>query len=94
VNGVWTGTGPTAQFMPTEVIRTTESLRYRAGTYFLGVVDGSVVSQRSPDGRLLRWVRGGVEIGLKTQKHILTLAPTRSDKGRAAVQTNARLNAP
>lgn len=88
VAGVWTGTGPLAQFMPTELIRNTPSLQHRPGDYFLGVVDGEVTTHRAPNGRLLRRVTGGTPIGYITDKHILTIAPTRSDKGRAAVNPN------
>jgi len=88
VAGVWTGTGPLAQFMPTELVRSTPSLQHRPGDYFLGVVDGEAGTQRASNGRLLRWVTGGAPIGYITDKHILTIAPTRSDKGRAAVNPN------
>ncbi|MCH6256784.1 type IV secretory system conjugative DNA transfer family protein [Puniceicoccaceae bacterium K14] len=85
------GQSPNASFIPTQAIMDTPSLKYRDGCHFLGVVGAEVKSERAKDGRLLRWAEGGHFVGVVTEKHVLTIAPTRSDKGRAGVMPNALL---
>ncbi|WP_116344541.1 type IV secretory system conjugative DNA transfer family protein [Blastopirellula marina] len=79
-----------AYFESPQNLIATESLRFDAernlqSKLFLGVAGGKVVTgPRLPDGRLSRWVEGGVPLGVSTDQHSLLIAGSRSGKGRAA----------
>ncbi|KLU02193.1 Conjugal transfer coupling protein TraG [Rhodopirellula islandica] len=56
---------------------------------FLGVVGGQVVTgKRQADGRIPRWVHGGVPIGVADDRHHFLLAGSRGGKGRAFLNNN------
>ncbi|WP_231744217.1 type IV secretory system conjugative DNA transfer family protein [Stieleria neptunia] len=56
---------------------------------FLGVTGGKVVTgQRMPDGRVPRWVQGGVPQGVADDRHHFLLAGSRGGKGRAFLVNN------
>jgi len=63
------GKPPNAHFESPVNIASTESLRFdvvnnRGSKIFLGTVGGRIVTgERLPDGRLTRWVEGGIPIG-------------------------------
>lgn len=59
------------------------------GKIFLGVVGGNVEREDYPDRSLKqRFVTGGVKIGIRDDRHIITVAGSRAGKGRAAVLPN------
>lgn len=71
---------------PADIIAT-ESLRYdvvenAASKLFMGVVGGRVVTgDRMADGRVPRWVEGGVPLGIGSDQSHLLLAGSRGGKG-------------
>ncbi|MEO8165591.1 MAG: type IV secretory system conjugative DNA transfer family protein, partial [Betaproteobacteria bacterium] len=88
------GKPPDAYFESPENLTATESLRFdpvhnREAKLFLGVVDGEVITgPRLPDGRITRWVEGGVPLGISDDRHIVTIAGSRGGKGRSALIPN------
>lgn len=88
------GEMPGAYFESPEDIAATQSLRFdpvenREAKLFLGVVNGEMVSgSRMPNGRIPRWVQGGVPIGISDDRHALLCGPTRAFKARASASCN------
>lgn len=84
--------GPSAQFEPTENIGKVPSLAFDTknieGKLFLGVTDSAVESRRLSDGRLERYTTGGYPVGLPDDRHVVTIAGSRSGKGRSAIVPN------
>ncbi len=58
------------------------------GKLFLGVVGGSVVKKRLDDDRVERYILGGHPVGIADDRHIITVAGSRSGKGRGALIPN------
>jgi type IV secretion system protein VirD4 len=58
------------------------------GKLFLGIIGGTVQKERLTDGRIDRFVLGGHAIGIGDDRHIITVAGSRSGKGRAALLPN------
>lgn len=83
------GTAPNARFLPTESLTSTPSFAYRPGAHFLGVVNADMIQERAQDGRLHRWTKGGIPIGYVNERPSLTIAGTRSGKGRSFVIPSA-----
>lgn len=83
------GTAPNARFLPTESLASTPSFAYRLGAHFLGVVNADMTQERASDGRLHRWTQGGLPIGYVNERPSLTIAGTRSGKGRSFVIPSA-----
>jgi len=84
------GSASKAFFESPANVLATESLRFDAenlgAKQFLGVVGGSVVTgPRLPDGRVMRWVNGGVPVGVGDDRHSLLLAGSRAGKGRSSL---------
>ena len=73
------GKPPNAHFESPLNIASTESLRFdiennQSSKIFLGVVGGKVVTgERLPDGRITRWVEGGVPVGVGDDRHVCLL---------------------
>lgn len=94
------GKPPNAHFESPLNIASTESLRFdiennQSSKIFLGVVGGKVVTgERLPDGRITRWVEGGVPVGVGDDRHVGTIAGTRAGKGRSALLPNLALLPP
>lgn len=84
--------GPSAHFQSSESIVKTQALQFQMpndeGRLFLGVVGGSVHEERLEDGRLERHALGGTLIGAPDDRHIVTVAGSRSGKGRSAILPN------
>jgi type IV secretion system protein VirD4 len=59
-----------------------------AGRIFLGVVGASVTGRRLPSGRIERHALGGTPIGAPNDQHMITVAGSRSGKGRAVIIPN------
>ncbi len=83
-----------SHFARPEDIAKTTSLQFNPpgnpeGKLFLGVVGGEV-RQGKPlaDGRPNRWVEGGIPIGVPDDRHVCTIAGSRSGKGRSALLPN------
>ena len=91
------GRPPSAYFESPANITATTSLNFdtehnRESKIFLGTLGGRVISgDRLPDGRPIRWVEGGVPIGVGVDRHVFTLAGSRAGKGRSALMTNLAL---
>lgn len=77
-----------AVFADPASIATVDSLRYGPRKLFLGVVGGQVETTRDSGGNVLRYVRGGTQIGIETDQHAITIAGSRTGKGRAAILPN------
>ncbi|MGZ8246326.1 type IV secretory system conjugative DNA transfer family protein [Methylomagnum sp.] len=60
------------------------SLRYAPNKLFLGVIDAEI--GRCASGE--RYAQGGVEIGVADDRHAITIAGSRSGKGRCAIIPN------
>lgn len=84
--------GPSARFAPGSVLAKAESLRFRdknvEGSIFLGVLGARIEQDRLPDGRVERHALGGIAVGLPDDRHLLTIAGSRSGKGRSAIVPN------
>lgn len=89
------GKPPNAHFELPENLAANQSLRFRSGNpeskIFLGVVDGQVVTEQTPDGRTHRCVQGGIPLGVLDDRHMVTMAGSRAGKGRSALLTNLYL---
>lgn len=78
-----------AYFESPNNVAATESLQFdaklnEASKLFLGTVGGKVVTgPRLEDGRLTRWIEGGIPIGIADDRHLIQIASSRSGKGRA-----------
>ena len=75
---------PESAFTAPDTIRRTDSLAYRKGRLFLGVIGGETL--RDDKGR--RYVAGGHAVGLDDDRHICTFAGSRAGKGRACIVPN------
>lgn len=88
------GEMPGAYFESPDDIAATESLRFeptenRDAKLFLGVVNGEINhGHRLPDGRVPKWVQGGVPIGIASDQHALVCAGSRAGKARSSVFCN------
>lgn len=88
------GKAPSAFFEDPENIAATQSLRFdpernAESKIFLGVVGGKVrTGERMSDGRVPRWVEGGVPIGVADDRHHFLLAGSRGGKGRSVLAPN------
>jgi len=80
---------PNMRFADPNVIKSTPGYQFTDKKIWLGVIDGTVHSERiDPDdelSRLSRYVTGGLPIGISTDYHHTTVAGTRAGKGRAAI---------
>ncbi len=91
------GRPPSNYFEHPAHIASTESMKMdmqhnRESKLFLGVVGGTVVTgPRQADGRVPRWVQGGVPIGVADDRHHFLLAGSRGGKGRAFLNNNLYL---
>ncbi|MCO8125190.1 type IV secretory system conjugative DNA transfer family protein [Stieleria sp. TO1_6] len=88
------GQAPHNYFEHPANIAATESMRMdvrnnRESKLFLGVVGGKVVTgKRLPDGRIPRWVQGGVPIGVADDRHHGLIAGSRGGKSRSFLMAN------
>ncbi len=84
--------GPSARFESDDNIARTPSLQFalpnNEGRIFLGVTGGEVNKHRLPDGRVERFTTGGTAIGVPDDRHIITVAGSRSGKGRGMIIPN------
>ena len=89
------GSPPSACFECPRNIIATPSLRFHVdgnqeAKIFLGVLGASIRrGSRLADGRIPRFALGGSPIGVGDDRHIITIAGSRSGKGRSALVTNA-----
>lgn len=83
---------PKATFASDQDVRDTAALQFetgnQAGKLFLGLIDANIEIHRLPDGRQERYAVGGTPIGVGDDRHIITVAGSRSGKGRAALLPN------
>lgn len=83
------GTLPEARFEDPEAIRKTDSLIYREGMMFLGLIDATISAGR--DAKTLRKTRhatGGHAVGFDDDRHLMTVAGSRAGKAVAAIIPN------
>lgn len=84
--------GPTACFENSSKIVQTTSLQFQAsnkeGRVFLGIIGAEVQKSRLTDGRIERHALSGRPIGVSDDRHIVTVAGSRSGKGRAVILPN------
>ncbi len=59
-----------------------------AGDYFLGVFDAEPKLNKRADGRTEHVATGGVPIGTRDERHIMTVAGSRAGKGRSVIIPN------
>jgi type IV secretion system protein VirD4 len=83
---------PQANFVIEKDVLETPGLQFHEqneeGKLFLGVIGAAVHKQRLADGRIDRYALGGNAIGVGDDRHIITVAGSRSGKGRAALVPN------
>jgi len=83
---------PRAEFADGNQLKETVSLQFRVpnteGKIFLGVIDGTIHEFRDEHNTLRRHITGGTPIGIRDDRHIVTIAGTRAGKGRAALVPN------
>ena len=88
-NGKDTGlehhTLPNSEFRRPTAIGVSKGLAYGSNKIFLGVTDGQVVARPRPDGRVERNVLGGLPIGSADDRPMMTIAGSRSGKGRSVI---------
>ncbi|WP_430436058.1 type IV secretory system conjugative DNA transfer family protein [Oceanibaculum nanhaiense] len=77
--------GPRAQFRDPDGIVASAGLRRGPNKIHLGVVGGKIESRTLPDGRVERHVMDGHGIGSGDDRHIVTIAGSRSGKGRCVI---------
>ncbi len=77
-------TMPRAAFMPSAAIAASTALRHDGDKIFLGLVDGAVEMRPAKRG-LDPHVLSGTPIGIADDRHIITVAGSRSGKGRSVV---------
>jgi len=86
------GIGPSAAFETSSNVAQTSSLQFQLpnpeGRIFLGVIDADIQKSRLPDGRIERYALLGHAIGVPDDRHIITIAGSRSGKGRSAIVPN------
>lgn len=75
---------PRAAFMDTGAIAASRTLRHDGSKVFLGVVGGTIEWRPSKHGSEPH-VLGGVPIGIGDDRHLATIANSRSGKGRSAI---------
>ncbi len=75
---------PDAAFMDPGAIAASRALAHDGGKVFLGVIGGDLTNQTS-GARLERHVTGGKPIGIGDDRHIVTVAGSRSGKGRSVI---------
>jgi type IV secretion system protein VirD4 len=76
---------PAASFEDPAGIAAAASLRFEPHKLFLGVIGAAI----ERDGKTReRYAQGGVEIGVETDQHAITIAGSRTGKGRAAIIPN------
>jgi len=79
-------------FVATDKVLGAQSLRFvlpnAQGKIFLGALGAEVGEERLPDGRLDRYAMGGDLIGVPDDRHLMTIAGSRSGKGRCAIIPN------
>ncbi len=84
--------GPSAHFEDTDGIAKASSLQFQVpnqeGRIFLGLIDATVHKNRLVDGRIERHALGGQAIGVPDDRHIITIAGSRSGKGRSTIVPN------
>tara|TARA_R110002049_G_scaffold309101_2_gene516883 strand:+ start:2243 stop:3796 length:1554 start_codon:yes stop_codon:yes gene_type:complete len=91
------GKSPNAYFEPIANIRSTKGLRFdavhnKATKLFLGLIDAEIVAEgRLADGRVSRYAKGGIPIGLGDDRHHLLIAGSRAGKGRSFLIPNLGL---
>jgi type IV secretion system protein VirD4 len=76
-------TAPNARFARTAAVA--ERFAYRPGDVFLGVVDGYVDTDPTTGEN---FINGGRLIGIKDDRHMITIAGTRAGKGRSSILPN------
>ncbi len=76
---------PAAEFEDPQAVVVSQALAYQPDKLFLGVL-GAQVKRDEKTGE--RYVQGGVPVGVKTDQHAITIAGSRTGKGRAAIIPN------
>jgi type IV secretion system protein VirD4 len=79
---------PASEFEEPDAIVASQALAYQADKLFLGVL-GAQVERDGQTGE--RYAQGGTAIGVKTDQHAITIAGSRTGKGRAAIIPNMLL---
>jgi type IV secretion system protein VirD4 len=82
------GQSPDSAFKSPETIARDPSLAFAPGKIFLGQIGADIRIERFEDGRLFPYALGGHPVGLSGDQHMITVAGSRSGKGRAAIIPN------
>ena len=75
---------PASQFARPEKITTNPNLQFTSDKLFLGVINANI----NLDNNGETYAQGGVEIGIKDDRHVITVAGSRAGKGRSAIIPN------
>lgn len=76
---------PAAEFENPQAVAESQSLAYCPDKLFLGVLNAQIERDNRTGER---YTQGGVPIGVKTDQHAITIAGSRTGKGRAAIVPN------
>jgi len=79
---------PLATFANPEHIRTSNTLKFARGKVFLGVIDATMQKGQRRNGAPEWFAQDGHAIGLADDRHMITVAGSRSGKGRAVIVPN------
>jgi type IV secretion system protein VirD4 len=75
---------PASQFARPEKITNNPALQFTPDKLFLGVLNANI--KQSNNGE--KYAQGGVEIGIKDDRHMITIAGSRAGKGRSSIIPN------
>lgn len=72
---------------PADILRS-NTLKFEPGKLFLGIVDASMQKAQRRNGTPEWFAQGGHAVGLADDRHMITVAGSRSGKGRAVIVPN------
>lgn len=91
-NGEESPVAAKSAFLDEGLAQRTDALQFssdnKEGRIFLGVENGVIDAKQLSDGRVDRFAVSGIPIGVADDSHIVTIAGSRSGKGRCAITPN------
>ena len=75
---------PASEFARPEKITENPHLQFTSDKLFLGVINANIKLDENDE----RYAQGGIEIGIKDDRHVITIAGSRAGKGRSAIIPN------
>jgi len=81
---------PQAEYLSPASIRGSAALAYAPERLFLGVIDAAMEWAEDERGGRYRYAQGGHLVGVRDDRHAITIAGTRAGKGRSAIIPNMK----